>query len=125
MKIIEDVVLLKQNGYAVLVRKLNTPYPIKVDSLLAQIRRIFLDGYGVLDVRTVIFIFLRLSSRMQYYEKRNPEMSTNSTAPNTLNNEDTPSSSTIILNDNDALQIVSTSDEPTSPITNDLADELI
>ncbi|GJV97871.1 hypothetical protein Tco_1549448 [Tanacetum coccineum] len=61
----------------------------------------------------------------EYYEKRNPEMSTNSTAPNTLNNEDTPSSSTIILNDNDALQIVSTSDEPTSPITNDLADELI
>ncbi|GJW26811.1 hypothetical protein Tco_0040622 [Tanacetum coccineum] len=33
----------------------------------AQIRRIFLDGYGVLDVRTVFFIFLRLSSRMRAF----------------------------------------------------------
>ncbi|GJT99402.1 hypothetical protein Tco_1109741 [Tanacetum coccineum] len=32
----------------------------------AQIRRIFLDGYGVLVVRTVIFKYLRLSSRMRY-----------------------------------------------------------
>ncbi|GKA36939.1 hypothetical protein Tco_0723504 [Tanacetum coccineum] len=32
---------------------------------LAQIRRIFLDGYGVLDVRTAIFKCLRLSSRMR------------------------------------------------------------
>ncbi|GKF39052.1 hypothetical protein Tco_0119113, partial [Tanacetum coccineum] len=32
----------------------------------AQIRRIFLDGYGVLDVRTLIFKRLRLSSRMRY-----------------------------------------------------------
>ncbi|GKB37063.1 hypothetical protein Tco_0882005 [Tanacetum coccineum] len=32
----------------------------------AQIRRIFLDGYGVLDVRISFFIFLRLSSRMRY-----------------------------------------------------------
>ncbi|GJT70601.1 hypothetical protein Tco_1029887 [Tanacetum coccineum] len=30
----------------------------------AHIRRIFLDGYGVLDVRTIFFIFLCLSSRM-------------------------------------------------------------
>ncbi|GJW77442.1 putative reverse transcriptase domain-containing protein [Tanacetum coccineum] len=30
----------------------------------AQIRRIFLDGYDLLDVRTVIFKYLRLSSRM-------------------------------------------------------------
>ncbi|GJR02096.1 hypothetical protein Tco_0525080 [Tanacetum coccineum] len=33
----------------------------------AQIRRIFLDGYGVLDVRTIFFIFLRLSSRMRAF----------------------------------------------------------
>ncbi|GJX92146.1 hypothetical protein Tco_0345472 [Tanacetum coccineum] len=34
-------------------------------SEMGQIRRIFLDGYGVLDVRTVIFKCLRLSSRMR------------------------------------------------------------
>ncbi|GJT27809.1 zinc knuckle CX2CX4HX4C containing protein, partial [Tanacetum coccineum] len=33
----------------------------------AQIRRIFLDGYDVLDVRTVFFRFLRLSSRMRAF----------------------------------------------------------
>ncbi|GKB76318.1 retrovirus-related pol polyprotein from transposon TNT 1-94 [Tanacetum coccineum] len=38
--------------------------PTKLTNLKAQIRRIFFDGYGVLDVRIVIFIFLRLSSRM-------------------------------------------------------------
>ncbi|GJS65458.1 ribonuclease H-like domain-containing protein [Tanacetum coccineum] len=32
---------------------------------LAQIRRIFFDGYGILVIRTVIFKCLRLSSRMQ------------------------------------------------------------
>ncbi|GJT97235.1 hypothetical protein Tco_1092753, partial [Tanacetum coccineum] len=32
----------------------------------AQIPRIFLDGYGVYDVRTIIFKCLRLSSRMRY-----------------------------------------------------------
>ncbi|GJT59693.1 putative RNA-directed DNA polymerase [Tanacetum coccineum] len=31
----------------------------------AQMRRIFLDGYGVLDVRISFFIFLRLSSKMR------------------------------------------------------------
>ncbi|GJW43083.1 hypothetical protein Tco_0071882 [Tanacetum coccineum] len=33
----------------------------------AQIRRIFLDGYGVLDVRIVFFRFLRLSFRMRAF----------------------------------------------------------
>ncbi|GKB98788.1 hypothetical protein Tco_0984925, partial [Tanacetum coccineum] len=33
----------------------------------AQIRRIFLDGYDVLDVRTIIFKCLRLSSRMLFH----------------------------------------------------------
>ncbi|GJV25549.1 hypothetical protein Tco_1378244 [Tanacetum coccineum] len=61
----------------------------------------------------------------EYYEKRQPEVSTNSAAHTTLNNEDTPSSSTIFVDDNEAPQIVSTSEEPTSPISNDLADESI
>ncbi|GKC29188.1 hypothetical protein Tco_1036482, partial [Tanacetum coccineum] len=34
---------------------------------VAQIRRIFLDGYGVLVVRAVIFKYLRLSSRMRAF----------------------------------------------------------
>ncbi|GJT68931.1 hypothetical protein Tco_1028217 [Tanacetum coccineum] len=34
---------------------------------VAQIRHIFLDGYGVLDVRTVFFKCLRLSSRIRAF----------------------------------------------------------
>ncbi|GJS41969.1 hypothetical protein Tco_0567012 [Tanacetum coccineum] len=59
------------------------------------------------------------------YYKRQAEVSTNSAAPTTLNNEDTPSSSTIIVDDNEAPQILSTSEEPTSLISNDLVDESI
>ncbi|GKG54328.1 hypothetical protein Tco_0557851, partial [Tanacetum coccineum] len=33
----------------------------------AQIRHIFLDGYGVFDVRTIFFKFLRFSSRMRAF----------------------------------------------------------
>nr|GEY71920.1 hypothetical protein [Tanacetum cinerariifolium] len=35
------------------------------NSTKAQIRRIFLDRYGLSDVRVSFFIFLRLSSRMR------------------------------------------------------------
>ncbi|GKB01149.1 hypothetical protein Tco_0829193 [Tanacetum coccineum] len=59
----------------------------------------------------------------EYYKTRNPEVSTDFNAPNTLNNEDTPSSSTIVVDDNEAPQKVSTSEEPTSPIPNDFVDE--
>ncbi|GJZ06553.1 hypothetical protein Tco_0540346 [Tanacetum coccineum] len=59
--------IIGENGYAVLDRKLNTPYPMEMDTpYQAQIRRIFLDGYGVFVFRTVIFIFLLLGSRMRY-----------------------------------------------------------
>ncbi|GJX26708.1 gag-pol polyprotein [Tanacetum coccineum] len=46
----------------------------------------------------------------EYYALRNPEMSDNS-AVNTLNNEDTPSSYSIIVEDNDAPQIVTSLEE--------------
>nr|GEX05530.1 hypothetical protein [Tanacetum cinerariifolium] len=61
----------------------------------------------------------------EYYKARQTEVSTNFVAPTTLNNEDTPTSSTIIVDDNDAPPLVSTSEEPTSSISNDLADESI
>ncbi|GJR70886.1 integrase, catalytic region, zinc finger, CCHC-type containing protein [Tanacetum coccineum] len=61
----------------------------------------------------------------EYTEMRTPEVSTNSAAPNTLNNEDTPSSSSIIVDKNEAPQIVSTSKEPTSLVTNDIVNESI
>ncbi|GJT35835.1 putative reverse transcriptase domain-containing protein [Tanacetum coccineum] len=61
----------------------------------------------------------------EYYGKRQLKVSTNSAAPTSLNNEDTPSSSTIIVDDNEAPPIVSTSGEPTSPFSNDLVDESI
>ncbi|GJZ31959.1 hypothetical protein Tco_0577006 [Tanacetum coccineum] len=40
-------------------------YWMSEHEVLAQIRRIFLDGYDVLDVRINFFIFLRLCSRMR------------------------------------------------------------
>ncbi|GKD64023.1 hypothetical protein Tco_1306131 [Tanacetum coccineum] len=61
----------------------------------------------------------------KYFEKRPPEVSTNSVAPTTLNNEDTPSSSTIIIDDNEDPSLVSSFEEQTSPISNEVADESI
>nr|GEW56048.1 copia protein [Tanacetum cinerariifolium] len=61
----------------------------------------------------------------EYYAGRNQEVSNGSVAPDISNNEDTSSSSTIIVDDNEAPLIISTSKEPSSVITNDLADESI
>ncbi|GJT15944.1 hypothetical protein Tco_0874650 [Tanacetum coccineum] len=61
----------------------------------------------------------------KYFKKRSPEVSTNFVAPKTLNNEDTPSSSSIIVEGNKAPPFVSSSKEQTSPILNDVADESI
>ncbi|GJW17446.1 hypothetical protein Tco_0024882 [Tanacetum coccineum] len=47
----------------------------------------------------------------EYYTPRTPEVSDNSAAK-TLDNEDTPSSSSIIVEDNDAPHIVTSSEEP-------------
>ncbi|GKA26908.1 integrase, catalytic region, zinc finger, CCHC-type containing protein [Tanacetum coccineum] len=61
----------------------------------------------------------------EYFEKRPPKVSTNSAAPTSLNNEDTPSSSTIIIDENEAPPLVSTSKEQTTSISNDVANESI
>ncbi|GJU32149.1 retrovirus-related pol polyprotein from transposon TNT 1-94 [Tanacetum coccineum] len=61
----------------------------------------------------------------EYFEKRSQEVSTNSAAPTTLNNEDTPSSSSIIVKGNEAPSLVSSSEEQTPPISNDVANESI
>ncbi|GJW86568.1 retrovirus-related pol polyprotein from transposon TNT 1-94 [Tanacetum coccineum] len=65
----------------------------------------------------------------EYYETRSPEVSDNSTT-NTIDNEDTPSLSSIIVEDNEAPQIVSSSEEPvanepTTLVSNDNVDELV
>nr|GEZ43742.1 hypothetical protein [Tanacetum cinerariifolium] len=59
----------------------------------------------------------------EHYEARKPKVSTNFVAPTTLNNEDTPSSSTIIVDYNKAPPLVSTSEESTSSILDDIAYE--
>ncbi|GKB59483.1 retrovirus-related pol polyprotein from transposon TNT 1-94 [Tanacetum coccineum] len=59
----------------------------------------------------------------EYYEKRSREVSTNSVAPITFNNKDKPSSSTIIVDDNEAPLLVSTPEEQTYLISNDVAEE--
>ncbi|GJS63350.1 hypothetical protein Tco_0677914 [Tanacetum coccineum] len=61
----------------------------------------------------------------EYYEGKNQEVSNDFDAPDISNNEDTPSSSTIIVDENEALQIVSTLEEPKFPIINDISDELV
>ncbi|GKB81079.1 putative reverse transcriptase domain-containing protein, partial [Tanacetum coccineum] len=61
----------------------------------------------------------------EYYEVSKPEVSTNSAELTTFNNENTPSSLKIIIDDNEAPPIVSTFEESTSPISNDIVDESI
>ncbi|GJY77244.1 retrovirus-related pol polyprotein from transposon TNT 1-94 [Tanacetum coccineum] len=60
---------------------------------------------------------------VEYFENRSPEVSTNYAAPKTLNNEGTPSSSSIIVEDNEAPPLVSYYEEETSPISTDVANE--
>nr|GEW28001.1 hypothetical protein [Tanacetum cinerariifolium] len=59
----------------------------------------------------------------EYFKKRSPKVSTKSDAPTTLNNKDTPSSSSIITEDNEAPPFVSFFKEQTSSISNDVVDE--
>ncbi|GJV35653.1 reverse transcriptase domain-containing protein [Tanacetum coccineum] len=61
----------------------------------------------------------------EYYAGRNEEVSTNSATTTLLNNPNTPSTSSIIVENNKAPQIVSTSEETTSPITREIPDEFI
>ncbi|GJX48179.1 hypothetical protein Tco_0273369 [Tanacetum coccineum] len=61
----------------------------------------------------------------EYFKKRSPEVSINSAAQTNLNNQDTPSSSSIIVEDNKAPPLVSSFEEQISPISNDEADGFI
>ncbi|GJX04909.1 hypothetical protein Tco_0190825 [Tanacetum coccineum] len=49
------------------IRRIDLVSFVVFSEMQPQIRLIFLDGYGVLVVRTLIFIFLRLSSRMRAF----------------------------------------------------------
>nr|GEV83081.1 hypothetical protein [Tanacetum cinerariifolium] len=65
----------------------------------------------------------------EYYATSTPKVSDNSAA-NTLDNEDTPSSSSIVVEEDEAPQIVSLSaeavaTEPNTPVLNENADELV
>ncbi|GJX47824.1 retrovirus-related pol polyprotein from transposon TNT 1-94 [Tanacetum coccineum] len=65
----------------------------------------------------------------EYYAMRSLEVSDNSAA-NTLDNKDTPSSSSIVVKENEAPQIVTSSEEPvtnepTTLVSNDNADESV
>ncbi|GJT23022.1 retrovirus-related pol polyprotein from transposon TNT 1-94 [Tanacetum coccineum] len=55
----------------------------------------------------------------KYFEKRSPEVSINSVAQPTPNNDDTPSSSSIIVKDQEATPFVSYSEEKLSLISSD------
>nr|GEW35760.1 hypothetical protein [Tanacetum cinerariifolium]GEW35761.1 hypothetical protein [Tanacetum cinerariifolium] len=61
----------------------------------------------------------------EYYAGRNKEVSTNFNVPTLSNNLDTPSTLSIIVDNNEASQIVSTSKETTSPITHEIPNEFI
>nr|GEU98642.1 retrovirus-related Pol polyprotein from transposon TNT 1-94 [Tanacetum cinerariifolium] len=64
-----------------------------------------------------------MASKCKNLEPGTLEVSTDFDAPNTINNKDTPSTSSIIIDDNEGPQIVSTYEEPTSSISNDIVDE--
>nr|GEX86049.1 copia protein [Tanacetum cinerariifolium] len=61
----------------------------------------------------------------EYYAGRNKKVSTNSAATTLLNNSNTPSTSSTIVDNIEAPQIVSTSEETTFPITHEIPDEFI
>nr|GEU52831.1 retrovirus-related Pol polyprotein from transposon TNT 1-94 [Tanacetum cinerariifolium] len=61
----------------------------------------------------------------EYFEKKSPEVSINSAAQTTLHNNDIPSSSSIIVEYNEALPFVSSSEEQISLISSDEAVESI
>ncbi|GJR28637.1 retrovirus-related pol polyprotein from transposon TNT 1-94 [Tanacetum coccineum] len=65
----------------------------------------------------------------EYYATSTPEVSDNSAA-NTLDNEDTPSSSSIVIEEDEAPQIVSSSEQPVgidlnNPVSNETTDEFV
>ncbi|GJU73402.1 integrase, catalytic region, zinc finger, CCHC-type containing protein [Tanacetum coccineum] len=60
----------------------------------------------------------------EYFEKRSYEVSINSAAQQVYNNENSPSTSLIIVEEQEAPLIVTTSDEQTSPIFMNEVDEL-
>nr|GEY16659.1 hypothetical protein [Tanacetum cinerariifolium] len=61
----------------------------------------------------------------EYFKERHSEVSINSTTQTTLNNQDTHSSSSIIIEDIEAFPLVSSSKEQISLISNNKANELI
>ncbi|GKC05362.1 hypothetical protein Tco_0996972 [Tanacetum coccineum] len=66
---------------------------------------------------------------IKYYATITPEVS-NHSATNTLDNEDTPSSSSIIIKEDEAPQIVTSSEEPianeaTTPVSTENANEQV
>ncbi|GKA99173.1 retrovirus-related pol polyprotein from transposon TNT 1-94 [Tanacetum coccineum] len=61
---------------------------------------------------------------VEYFKKRSSEVSINSAAQHVYNHEDSPSTSLIIVEDHEVPPIVTTSDEQTSPISMNEADEL-
>ncbi|GJY38163.1 retrovirus-related pol polyprotein from transposon TNT 1-94, partial [Tanacetum coccineum] len=60
----------------------------------------------------------------EYFEKRSSHVSNNSAAQQVHNHEDLPSTSSIIVEDHEVPPIITTSDEQTSPIYMNKADEL-
>ncbi|GKF79018.1 hypothetical protein Tco_0234586 [Tanacetum coccineum] len=60
----------------------------------------------------------------EYFEKRSSEVSINSAAQQVHNHKDSPSTSSIKVKEHKAPPIVTTSDEQTSPISINEADEL-
>nr|GEY42179.1 hypothetical protein [Tanacetum cinerariifolium]GEY53824.1 hypothetical protein [Tanacetum cinerariifolium] len=61
----------------------------------------------------------------EYFEKRSPKVSINSDTQTTFNNEDKPLSSSIIIDDNEAPSLVSSSEKQISTISNDVAVESV
>ncbi|GJS00592.1 retrovirus-related pol polyprotein from transposon TNT 1-94 [Tanacetum coccineum] len=59
----------------------------------------------------------------EYFEKRSSDMSFNSAAQQVHNHEDSPSTSSIVVEEHEASPIVTTSEEQTSPISLNEADE--
>ncbi|GJW05284.1 retrovirus-related pol polyprotein from transposon TNT 1-94, partial [Tanacetum coccineum] len=81
------------------------------------------EDLGKMKPKEDIGIFIRPMYE-EYFEKRSSEVSINSATQQVHNNEDSPLTSSIIIEQQEAPPIVSTSEEQTSPILMNQADEL-
>ncbi|GKC05361.1 hypothetical protein Tco_0996971, partial [Tanacetum coccineum] len=100
----------------------------KTEKLLITLQLLH-DFFGLKLLLLLALLRIALLYIQEYYATITPEVS-NHSATNTLDNEDTPSSSSIVIKEDEAPQIVTSSEEPianeaTTPVSTENANEQV